>query len=278
MSETTTPVFIIGSGRSGTRMIYRLLSGIPHVEAYHEFECTHIQPIAAKYFMKLINKNEAKKEIMKLHGSSIYYSKAMYWVDSSNKLSWLVDPLHELFPNAKFVHLVRNGKKVVSSFIRKLAPEVYDEESVEIMSEWLNNRNIKPEPPPEKKYWWNIPQKGQLYYKEFPKFNQFQRICYHWMQVITTIDKSLKYIPTQQKMVIKLEDLTTKKSVLKSFLNFFDIPYEDHFLEYVKKPQNVFFPMELKMTKEEELEFFKICGKTLKRLKYPKSTKYEIQY
>ena len=278
MNNQTIPVFVVGSGRSGTRMIYRLLSGIPHIETYHEFECTHIQPIAAKYYMKIVTKEEAKKEINKLHGAAIHYSKVKYWVDSSNKLSWLIEPLSELFPEAKFVHLIRDGRKVVSSFYHKLAPEIYDDESVKIMMEWIKNKTKNPEPPPEKKYWWNIPQKGQPFYKEFSELSQFQKICYHWKEIIREVNQSLKLVPKKQKLIIKLEDLSSKKTVLKQFLSFFDISYDEHFFEYVKKPQNVFFPMDLKMTKDEEKEFNRICGNTMIKLGYKNKSEYEVKY
>lgn len=278
MKNHATPVFIVGSGRSGTRMIYRMLSGISTIESYHEFECTHIQPIAAKYYMKLITKEQVKKEIMKLHGAAIYYSKAKYWVDSSNKLSWLIKPLIELFPKAKFINITRDGRKVVSSFFHKLAPEIYDDESVKLMTEWIRNRKIIPEPPPEKKYWWNIPQRGQLFYKEFPKFNQFQRICYHWSEVNMTIEESFKIIPNNQKLEMKLEDLNSKKQSLKTFLNFLDVEYEDHYFQFVQKPQNVFFPMDLKMNKEQQNQFNKICGNTLKKLNYKNKNEYDVKY
>ena len=278
MSKTTIPIFIVGSGRSGTRMMYKLLSGIPHIEIYHEFVCTHIQPLAAKYFMGLINKEELKKEILRLHGSAIHYSEAKYWVDSSNKLSWIIGPLYDMFPNAKFIHIMRDGRRVVSSFYHKLSSEIYDDTSVKIMTDWLNNPDKLPEPPPEKKYWWNIPQKGQPFYKDFPSFNQFERICYHWTEVIRVINKAFKNIPKKQKFEIKLEDLVSNKNALKRFLTFFEVEYKEHFFEYLKRPQNVFFPMNFDLTMDELKSFNKIAGETLRMLGYKEKKAYIVNY
>ncbi len=276
--KTTTPVFIVGSGRSGTRMLYKLIAGNPTIEVYHEYLCTHIQPVACKYFMGLKTKQQTKDAIRSIHGSAIYYSDSLYWVDCSNKLSWIIEPLHELYPNAIFINIIRDGRKVVSSFFYKLSAEIYDDESVAAIQQWLRHPRKYPEPPPEKKYWWNIPQPGQPFYNEFPSFGQFERICYHWTEVNRVIRESFKRLPAKQAITMKLEDLTTKREALKKFLAVFNVSYEEHFFTYMKTPQGVFFPMNMHMTKEEEAAFYRICGNMMKTLGYKASKAYDVTY
>jgi hypothetical protein len=276
--QTTTPIFIIGSGRSGTRMLYKLFSGIEKVEVFHEYLCTHLQPTASKYFMGITSKKDTKIELMKLHGSAIQYSDSQYWIDCSNKLSWIIEPLYELFPNAKFIHVIRDGRKVVSSFFHKLAIEIYDDESTKILTNWLANPKKQLEPPPEKKYWWNIPQKGQPFYKEFPSFNQFQRICYHWTEVNRVIQESFNKLPQHSYRVCKLEELTTDKKSLQAFFSFIGLPFDEEYYDFVQTPQGVFFPMDMKMTEEEQQQFETICGKTMKQLGYTEKETYTVKY
>ena len=278
MSKETIPIFVVGSGRSGTRTIFKLLSGIPKIEIYHEYLCTHIQQVSAMYYMQLIDKDEVKQKIKKLHGSAIYYTKAKYWVDCSNKLSWIIEPLFELFPQAKFVNLVRDGRKVASSFFHKLGTEMYDDDSVRIMQDWLSHRNSAYIPPPEKKYWWNIPQKGQLFAEDFPKFNRFQRCCYQWREANRVIIDSLKKIPKNQQLLVKLEELTTHKDVLKRFLEFFVVEYGNHFFEFLQTPQNVFFPMDFKLTDKQTKQFNQIAGDMMNRLGYANKEEYIVDY
>ncbi|HNA90592.1 MAG TPA: sulfotransferase [Anaerolineales bacterium] len=278
MSESTIPVFVVGSGRSGTRTIFKLLSGIQHVEIHHEFVCTHIQKVAAQHFMGITGRDEAKREIMELHGSAIHYSKSKIWTDCSNKLSWLIGPLYDLFPNARFIHLARDGRKVASSYFHKLNDEMYDDESVAIMRDWLLDREHKPVPPPEKKYWWNIPQPGQPFAEEFPKFDQFQRACYQWREANRVIWESLKNIPAEQKMFVKLEDLVSSKSALETFLGFFEVGYEDHYAEYLKTPQNVIFPMDFMLTDEQNAQFKEIALDVMQLLGYSNMEEYTVDY
>ncbi|MCA9371633.1 sulfotransferase [Candidatus Woesebacteria bacterium] len=278
MPNKTVPVFIIGSGRSGTRMLFRLLSGHEHIEVYHEYLCTHIQPVACKYFMGFFNDKQTKEEINHLHGAGIYYSKAKYWIDCSNKLSWIVKPLYDMFPQAKFIHVMRDGRKVTSSYFHKLSPEIYDDVSVRAMQNWLKNPKKYPEPPPEKKYWWNIPQKNQPHHEDFPCFDQYQRICYHWNQVLTTIEKSLSVIPKKQKMTVKLEDLTKNKEIFSQFLSFIDIEYTDDMFTYMQRPQNVFVPMDFSLNKKQLQQFEEIAGDTLRKCGYLDKEVYTVQY
>jgi len=278
MEQYTTPVFVIGSGRCGTRTIYKMLSGIDHIEIYHEYLCTHIQQVAAMYSMGIIDSEMAKKHISHLHGAAIYYSQAKYWVDCSNKLSWLIEPLLELFPSAKFLWLIRDGRKVVSSFYHKLPDEMYDDESVRIMEQWLQSPTEYPTPPPEKKYWWNIPRPGMPFYQEFKAFNRFQRICYHWAEVNRIIARDFRSLPPGQKLSVRLEDLTSNREVVRNLLAFFDVDYQEHFFEFLQTPRNVIFPMDFKLTKEQGNQFYKIASPMMEHLGYMGKKEYAVKY
>lgn len=278
MSNETIPVFILGSGRSGSSMMAKLLSGIPDIEVHHEYLCTHIQQVGAMYYMQLMDMQETKQKIEKIHGSAIYYSKAKYWIDCSNKLSWIIQPLFELFPNAKFINIVRDGRKVASSFYHKLNDEMYDDESVKIMQDWLNDRNNLPIPPPEKKYWWNIPQQGQPFYEDFPKFDQFQRACYHWREINRVILKSLENIPKDQQLFIRLEELASDRDVLKKFLGFIEVDYCEQFFELLQRPHNVGFPIDFKLTDIQLKQFNEIAYDMMDKLGYANTEEYSVKY
>lgn len=279
MSDYTKPVFVIGSGRCGTRTMFKMLSGIQDLEVYHEFACTHVQKLACLYYMGCIDKEAAKLELQKLHGSSIFYSSASIWLDASNKLSWLIEPLIEMYSNARFLVLVRDGRKVVSSFFYKLAAEMYDDHSTRVLSNWVVNPEIFPMPPPEKKYWWNVPQVGQPFYYEFPSFNHFQRVCYHWSEVNRVILQSLNaYVPSNQGMIVKLEDLTSDVVVLQQVIDFIGIDFDLDYLEYLKTPQNVLFPIDFRLTDIQLAQFRDIAWPMMEKLGYDSKDVYTVQY
>ena len=113
-------IFVIGSGRSGTRAFYKMLAGHEKVEIHHEYLCTHVQPLSVKYYMGLMNEEEIIEKLKEVYLSAVIYSDKDFFIDCSLKLSWLILPLLKIFPEAKFIVLTRDGRKVVSSFYHKL--------------------------------------------------------------------------------------------------------------------------------------------------------------
>ena len=278
MTTNTTAVFILGSGRSGTRQMFKLLSGELGLEVYHEYLCTHIQQAAALYFMGRLSRADLQDEFMRLHGAAIHYSSAKYWIDCSNKLSWIIEPISELLPQSKFVLITRDGRKVVSSFFHKLADEIYDDLSVNVLQDWLNKTQQGPRPPPEKRYWWNIPQVNQPYAEEFRSFNQFQRICYHWTEVHRVVLESFEHLPSDRWLVFKLEELTASKAALARFLEFVGVGFREDHLETLKTPQGVIFPMDFKLSPQQVQQFWHIAGSMMERLGYSASDEYSMKY
>ncbi|MGV7033166.1 sulfotransferase family protein [Methylobacterium symbioticum] len=278
MARDTIPVFIVGSGRSGTRMIAKLLAGHDTIEAHHEYLCTHIQPVACEYYMGLCSRAEAKARFAACHGAGIHYSKARYFVDSSNKLSWLIEPILDLFPTARFIHLARDGRNVTSSFFHKLTSEAYDDDSTAALSAWLDDPASVPRPPAEKKYWWNIPRRGQPFFEAFPGFDQYQRMAYHWSESNRVILDSFAQIPDAQKLFVRLEDLTSDRDLLARFLGMVGIPYGDAYFETMQTPQGVFFPMDFKLTPKQAAQFTAIAWPMMERLGYAEREPYRVTY
>src|SRR3569832_1837627 len=107
--NSTVPVFILGSGRSGTLQVVKLLENIEGIQANHEYLFEKILKSAVLYRMGVVGDEEIKKLLMETYVPAVYYANTPIWLDSSNALPWIVKPLHELFPNARFIHLLRGG-------------------------------------------------------------------------------------------------------------------------------------------------------------------------
>jgi hypothetical protein len=278
VARDTQPVFFVGSGRSGTRTIFKLFSGVEGVEIHHEYVCTHIQPVAALYAMGRISREDAARQYRSLHGAAIHYSPARLWIDCSNKLSWLIDPILDVSPRAKFVLIVRDGRKVSSSFFHKLSDEMYDDRSVAILASWLKDPGAHPRPPPEKKYWWNIPQPGQPFHEEFPGFDQFSRCCYHWREANRTVLDSFERLPPGQTAVFKLEEISRQEAALQRLVAFTGLAPNTAYFEFMQTPQNVIFPMDFKLTGEQVAAFERIAGDMQRQLGYEQTAEYRMKY
>jgi hypothetical protein len=276
--ESTFPVFILGSGRSGTFQMVKMLENIPGIEAHHEYLFENILKPAVLYRMQVTSHEAVKKLLTTTHVPAVYYSNAPVWVDSSNALPWIVKPLYELFPNARFIHLVRDGRKVVSSFFNKFTEVVYDDQCVNIVDRWLANPDAVPEPPPEKKYWRPLPVRGEKYYEEFKRYNRFQRLSYYWQDVNLRIRESLVSVPDAQKLFLHLEDLVTDAQTLKKFMAMFGVDYDDKYLQVLKKPVNVAIPQNFPLTDIQRAEFDNIAGGAMKLFGYDAVEEYQVAY
>ena len=96
-------------------MLHKALSAAPGVEMHHEYAVQITQPLAVKRYLGMIGDSETRKLLDESFGAAVRHARGTHWGDSSNKLSWLVPDLVALFPEGRFIHLVRDGRKVASS-------------------------------------------------------------------------------------------------------------------------------------------------------------------
>lgn len=275
---TAKPIFIVSSGRSGTAMLHKLLSGIEGVEAHHEYAVQITQPLAVRRYLDLASSQEAQRALSESHGAAIRYSQQAFWCDSSNKLSWLIPELAALFPDAKFVHLVRDGRKVAGSYFRKLAAECYDDRSTAIFQAFYDDPASNPAPPPEKKYWWPVPRKNSPDAQTFRLLDQFGRIAWHWAEINRVILKSLSGITESRQHFVRLEELRSNPETVKSLLHFLNLGYRDEHFALFRRPHNVNKPQDALLTQHERDVFDRIAGTMLRRLGYDEPVEYAVNY
>jgi hypothetical protein len=272
------PFFVVSSGRSGTAMLQKLLSGIDGVEMHHEYAVQIVQPLAVRRYLGLADVTETTRVLAQTHGAAIHYSDRAHWGDSSNKLSWLIADLAALFPEAKFVHLVRDGRKVAGSYFRKLGAECYDDRSTAIFQAFYDDPASTPAPPPEKKYWWPVPRRDDPNAGAFRLFGQFERIVWHWAEVNRVISDQLSNLPEQRKCFVRLEDLRSSPDTLRGFLHFLNLGYRDAHFAMLQRPHNVNRPQDTLLSPRERDSFDRIAGTTMARLGYGDRSEYVVNY
>lgn len=270
----TRPIFIVGSGRSGTAALAKLLANVPDVEMHHEYLCTHIQPVAVRHAMGLATPDDVRDCLSRCHAAAIALSAQPVWGDSSNKLSWILPILAEMFPDARIAHVVRDGRKVSSSFFHKLGDEIYDDASVAALNAWCEGDG--PMPPPEKRYWWPIPQPGHPNRVAFGSYDQFQRIAHHWAEVNRAIlDADL---PAGMLARFRLEDLVSDEASLRDLFGCLDLRYDPDSFAAMRRPHNVNRPEDRLLTETQRVRFDAIAGPMMQRLGYGDAEEYRVDY
>lgn len=271
--------FIVGSGRSGTRTMFRMLTGSDCVEAHHEYNCLMVQKIGVLYHSGAITRNECKRQVSEIYSPAIAYSPDSIWIDSSNKCAWIIDILADLYPSAKFLNLVRDGRKVVSSFYYKLREEMYDDLSTLRTTKFLKDpSNHELLPPLEKKYWWYVPVGKHEEFSEFKRYNRFERCCYHWNYVNSLILETFNNINSDHCMTSKLEDLVSDEKELNRVLTFLGVDHDPVYIEYLKTPRNVFHPLDYQIPRKFQTSFESICGPMMAKLGYEDQKGYKVDY
>lgn len=268
----TEAFFIVSSGRSGTAMLTKALSAAGDIEMHHEYMVHIVQKLGARRFMGLASAEEATATLRETHAAAIRYCARAHWGDSSNKLSWLIPELAALLPQAKFVHLVRDGRKVAGSYFRKLADECYDDRSVQVLQAFLDNP-ANPAPPPEKKYWWPIPRDPA-----FRRYNQFERIAWHWAEINRVILDSMRALSQSRKHFVRLEDLYTSAHEVRALFRFLNLPYRDETAAMFARPHNVNRPEDRLLDPAQALSFERVAGAMMRELGYAQTPEYVVNY
>jgi hypothetical protein len=270
-------VFIVSSGRSGTAMMEKLFRALPGVEMHHEYMVHITQKLGCRYAMGLAGDDEAAAILRETHLAAAAHSAAPVWGDSSNKLSWLIRPLARLMPEARFVHLTRDGRKVAGSYLRKLGEECYDDGSTAALAGWLAAPDGIP-PPPEKRYWWPHPTADDPDAARWPGFDQFERIAWHWNAINREIALACSDLPAGRTLRVRLEDLVADRAVFERFIRFcWCDPTEDAFA-MLGRPHNVNRPEDAPLTPAQDRAFWRIAAEQMNALGYAGEPEYAMRY
>ena len=272
----TQPFFIVSSGRSGTAMLHKALSAVPGVEMHHEYAVQITQPLAVKRYLGVIDDARTRGVLDDTFGAALAHATGTHWGDSSNKLSWLVPDLAALFPEARFVHLVRDGRKVASSYFHKLGAENYDDVSNTVLQDWYDGKTSLP--PPEKPYWWPVPRRDDPMADAFRRFDQFQRICWHWAEINRVALEALRALPRQRTLFVRLEELAQSPAKVRELFEFLGVPYGDDRFAAFARPHNVNKPEDRLLDAHQRAQFDAIASQMMETLGYAGTPEYAVSY
>lgn len=270
MKSTARPVFVLGTGRNGTRSIFRMLRGNARIEAHHEYRCENIQKISCLYSMGLLERDQALSQVREHYLSALDYCEKEIWLDSSNKASWIIPLLKEAFPASTFIHITRDPRRVVPSYYYKLREEMYDDRSVMALANWIDRGYPHEDAPPiEKKYWWRLEldESRKVSSSEYQR-SRFERCCLHWSSVIREITNAFTEMPESSNLTIRLEDLVSNANTMYLLLEFLGLEYSEFYSKFLQKPRNVFLPLEFNCTSWQLRTLARYCNQEAKRMGY----------
>lgn len=234
--ETGQPVFILGNPRSGTTFFRLVLTahskiGIPpetdfivrHFLRYghiHSFSEDQWNSFAAELFNGpidlrerwkvtatdlLLNKNDFVGKSFSAICSQIYqnyqsargFAAKEVWGDKNNAYGNYIDVLNYIFPSARYIHLVRDGRAVLNSY-RKLEA-----------------------------------QPRQLRAPMLPK--DAKEVAFRWVDMTGRIDRHLRKYAPDRHLCLRYEDIIGDfENEIARVTHFLGIQYEEEMRDFYK--------------------------------------------
>lgn len=209
MFAAYSPVFILSTGRSGSKFIAGLLALSPQADSFHEPRPT------LQYFSNYAYHHQAQAETleqmirgarMELILETLIHHKI--YIESNQCLTFFAPALKRIFQQAKFVHVIRHPGDFVRSAIRK---------------GWHQNDSI-----------WEsgrVRHNDDVYWSEL---DHVSRLAWVWRHTNCYIEEFKKKLPPEEFMTCRIEDLTADPRLPGELFSFVGVtpppePEIDHF-------------------------------------------------
>jgi hypothetical protein len=116
VSDLYNPLFLLGTQRSGTTLLTRILSSHPRLYIQNELPMAHLfdSPLDKDIFLHRI-----VAKIFEIHKVSlpIEIGKEPIWGWKEPLLTYELDALERCFPDSKYILIIRDGRGVVNSYM-----------------------------------------------------------------------------------------------------------------------------------------------------------------
>jgi hypothetical protein len=118
MNESIQRVFVLGTGRSGTRSTAALLSRFAGVHVTHQLQ----PPLLAEVTDHLADRIDlgVLVDLLRRTRGGPAPDGIRVLGESNQRLSFLLGPLHTAFPRAKFLWIIRDGRDAAASMHHRL--------------------------------------------------------------------------------------------------------------------------------------------------------------
>lgn len=231
-SKLKNPFFFVGCGRSGTSLLARLLASHRDIAVYpyeanelwhpksypwHHSENCHTPPIWADPYAftetSLNSRTERDDKRMKaVFGACQLILRGKCFVNKSALVTFMVPDILRLFPEARFIHIIRDGRAVALSFAIK------DRKMIEEFPEPYKKMRI-----------------------DFPLEVLIEKFAESWKRHILEIEKQKEDIGLEKKGLIhelRYEDLCAdpheQLALIASFMGLDPHGFSDADYSYIK--------------------------------------------
>ncbi len=193
----SAPVFVLSTGRCGTKLLTELFDELPAVKAWHEPspELTYYSRYA---FEHSTGKDEAEILTKVIDAARYEFIRNAFlmdkvYVETNNRITFYAFALARLYPHSRFIHLVRKPEKVVKSGLAR---------------DWYTGKTLydesRPQPPA-------------------PIEDRTAQIAWLWNETNNFIETFKESAAAGRFITVRSEDLFSDPEVFNRILKFLDL-------------------------------------------------------
>jgi hypothetical protein len=249
-------IFVLSTGRTGTKTLSALISLSADFLSYHEPNPRLFRLSSLAYSVdEEIGVNQvfleafliARKQLLDY---SLNCGKG--YAETGHHVTFLADIILQAIPEVRFIHLVRDPRDVVISSMRRnwYSTNRFDKDRIS-------------------------PKAGTEYAAEWKNYSPFEKNVWLWMETNKWIMNFMASLPTDKGLLIHSEDIFEGKDhALIELFGFLgtEVPSPGKIDRLLRKRLNAQkkgkFPISQDWSRSMDEQFIKIAGKTAKALNY----------
>jgi hypothetical protein len=218
--ENVSPVFVLSTGRSGTLLLNELLSISAYAYPLHQPRPELIR-VSKLAYEEIYQKPEIFEEVFRTCREELVFDAVKFnkiYIETNNRISFFAPVILNVFPNAKFIHLVRHPGDFVRSGIRR---------------KWYSGSH-------EHDLGRILPVKGE-YKERWSRMSNIEKIGWLWNETNKFIENFTKRVPQNKFLFMKAEQLFKDINITKKIYEFIELPdfNEKKVAKIIKSPVNV---------------------------------------
>lgn len=201
--EFVEPVFVLSTGRCGTKWLTQLLRNDPRIHANHNDypELIRHSRIAYERYDK---QAELVQEVLRVSRDGYIldaYQRNRVYVETNNRITFFSYAIERVYPRARYVHLVRHPGDFVRSGLRR---------------EWYNGA---------------LHDGGRIRWHEdqerWQQLSRISKIAWLWNETNNHIEEFLSTIDSSKFMRIKSEDMFSNLDSCRHLIEFVGAKIQD---------------------------------------------------
>jgi len=198
-------VFVLSTGRSGSKSIVEILNQNPLNAAFHE-DIQQLIRLSTELAYNPTKKQKIQGELEEIFNTKVWQAEENQILIHSDQRLWNFIPfLKDYFPNSKFIHLKRDAIPSVKSMMAR-GWYIQHEYPNHYQHDWA-------------KYRLQGDKVKEFSTKDWSNLNQTQKCTWYWYYINERIGKQLLEISKSRVLSLCLKDLNKNLEKLSNFVN-----------------------------------------------------------